>query len=194
LHVHDPRHRYSYELRPDAELDQAIREIALRLEQAGALAPGLATAPRFHPHLTLLRSGRCDEQLVVAIADLIAPAPALTFKAAGSFGAGRIGWLQPLDGSSLVAARDLLVRELGEEHVDPLALARDPWIPHLTAAYAVEPEHRDDIEQLLAAHLPLTGAWALAQSWDLAVRPTVLVAEQRIAALPARMDRDEASA
>jgi 2'-5' RNA ligase len=176
----DPRHRYSYELRPDAQLDQAIRHVALQLEATGAIAPGLATAPRFQPHLTLLRADRCDEQLVAAVADLVSHAPALDFETGGSFGAGRIGWLQPRDSDPLVAARDLLIREIADVHIDPLALARDPWIPHLTVAYAVEVEHRDVIVELLASRLPLAGTWASAQAWDLAMRPTVLVANARI--------------
>lgn len=184
LYVHDPRHRYSYELRPDEQLDATIRELAAHLEHTGALAPGMATAPRFQPHLTLLRADRCDAALVARVALVVAPSAALQLTSPGSFGAGRIGWLAPADTAPLLAARNLLFRELGEEHIDPMARARDPWTSHLTVAYAVEPDHRDAIESLLAAHLPLTGRWASVQCWDLDVRPTVCVAEHGVGAAP----------
>ena len=182
--VHDPRHRYSYELRPDAALDARLRELAAGLEADGLLPPGAATAPRFHPHLTFVRADHADADLVDDIAARIAHDPTLTLDVVDSFGGGRIAWLAPAPGRDLLlrATRVHVVDTLGgEPHVDPLALRRDPWIPHVTVAYSIDEPHRDAVRRRLAAELPVVGQWAVAQVWDLDVRPTQRVHEAAIA-------------
>jgi hypothetical protein len=74
-----------------------------------------------------------------------------------------------------------VVATLGAHHVDPLALRRDPWTPHVTIAYAIDEPHRDELAARLAAATPITGHWTVAQAWDLDVRPTRLVHEATIA-------------
>ncbi len=179
-HVDDPRHRYSYELRPDATLDRAIRELALRLEADGLIPPGAATALRFQPHITLLRADHVDPAALTRLADDIAVDPHLALHAVGTFGNGRIAWIAPRDDRQLRRARTDLVERLGADSVDPLALARDPWVPHVTVAYAIDEPCRDQARQVVAGALPLTGTWRVAQCWDLDVRPTELVHEQVI--------------
>jgi 2'-5' RNA ligase len=181
-HVDDPRHRFSYELRPDAALDAAIRDLALALEHAGLLPAGAATAPRFQPHLTLLRADRADHAALAAVAAHASSTAALALARAGTFGAGRIAWLAPEADAALHAARAELVDRLGAAHVDPLALARDPWTPHVTVAYAVDELHRAAVLDAVEAALPLHGRWRAAQCWDLDVRPTRCVAEAPVTA------------
>jgi 2'-5' RNA ligase len=178
--VHDPRHRYSWELRPDDELDHELRSLAADLEAAGLLATGAATAPRFHPHLTLLRADRADRVLLEQVAARIGHAPDLRLDVVGTFGSGRIAWLAPSDVSLLVATRSWLIDELGEQHVDPLALARNPWTPHVTVAYAVDEPQRDAVQVHLRRALSIRGRWSVAQCWDLDVRPTTLQHEVTI--------------
>lgn len=179
--VHDPRHRYSYELRPDATLDGQLRELAVDLERDGLLPDGAATAPRFHPHLTFVRADHADGDLARDIATRLAHDPTLTLDVVGSFGGGRIAWLAPSADLLLHATRVHVVDALGgEAHVDPLALRRDPWTPHLTVAYSIAEPHRDEVRARLEAAAPLVGRWAVAQVWDLDVRPTRLVHEAAI--------------
>ncbi|MCB0879562.1 MAG: 2'-5' RNA ligase family protein [Thermoleophilia bacterium] len=179
-HVDDPRHRYSYELRPDAALDRSIRELALRLELDGLIASGAATAPRFQPHITLLRADHADESAVRQLALDMSARPGLELAEVGTFGHGRILWIAPADDRALRTARSRLVAALGDEHVDPLALARDPWVPHVTVAYAIDEPNRAAAKQLLGEHVPLRGHWTVAQCWDLDVRPTTCVANASI--------------
>lgn len=179
--VHDERHRFSYELRPDDALDQRLRVLAAELEADGLLPAGAATAPRFHPHITFVRADHADDALVDVIARRIAKQPIVTLDAVGSFGGGRIAWLAPTSDRLLRATRVHVVDALGgETHVDPLALRRDPWTPHVTVAYAVDPAHREAVQQRLATALPVAGRWSVAQVWDLDVRPTRLVHEAAI--------------
>ncbi len=173
--VHDERHRFSYELRPDADLDRRLRQMAADLEADGLLPAGAATAPRFHPHLTFLRADHASADLVDEIAMRIARDPVITLDTADSFGSGRIAWLAPTETRLLRATRVHVVDMLGSDHVDPLALRRDPWTPHVTVAYAVDEPHRSAVHDRLTAALPLTGRWTVAQAWDLDVRPTHLV-------------------
>lgn len=178
--VDDPRHRFSYELRPDGDLDHAIRSVAARLEAEGLLAAGASTAPRFHPHLTLLRADHADPDLVAQLAADLVGHEALYLDQVGAFGNGRIAWLAPDRDEALQQARGQLVDALGETHVDPLALARSPWTPHVTVAYDVAPAHREAVQAQLRDALPLRGAWRVAQAWDLDVRPTRCVAESSV--------------
>ncbi len=179
--VHDPRHRYSYELRPDAVVDAQLRELAAELEADGLLPPGAATAPRFHPHLTFVRADHAATDLVAAIAARLTHAPELVLDTIGTFGGGRIAWLAPASDLLLRATRAHVVDTLGgEEHVDPLALRRDPWTPHVTVAYSIDEPHRDAVRARLDAALPIAGRWSVAQVWDLDVRPTRLIHESKI--------------
>ncbi|MEO6866891.1 MAG: GNAT family N-acetyltransferase, partial [Gaiellales bacterium] len=94
--VHDLRHAFSVELRPDPTLDASLRELAARLEAAGLLAAGAATAPRFHPHLTLLRASDVSAAALDAVAASVQEqGRVVTFTRAGTFGSGRIIWLAP---------------------------------------------------------------------------------------------------
>jgi 2'-5' RNA ligase len=179
--VHDERHRFSYELRPDADLDRRLRELAVELEADGLLPPGAAAAPRFHPHITFVRADHADTALVEDIARRIAHDPELVLDTVGTFGGGRIAWLAPSRDLLLRATRVHVVDALGgEAHVDPLALRRDPWTPHVTVAYSIDEPHRDAVHARLAAALPIHGRWIVAQTWDLDVRPTRLVHEAAI--------------
>ena len=176
-HVDDPRHRYSYELRPDPGLDREIRALALRLELAGLLPAGAATAPRFQPHLTLLRADHHDAAALDRCARTLARDTTLVLDRSGTFGNGRIAWIAPRGDVLLRTGRAQLVEQLGAAHVDPLALARDPWVPHVTVAYAIDEPHRAAAIELVDASLPLAGSWQVAQCWDLDVRPTRCVDE-----------------
>lgn len=179
--VHDERHRYSYELRPDADLDRRLRHVALELEAEGLLPHGASTAPRFHPHITFVRADHADTDLVDEIAARLTHDPEVAFDTVGTFGGGRIAWIAPSQDRLLRATRIHVVDTLGgEEHVDPLALRRDPWTPHVTLAYSIEEPHRAAVHAHLAASLPIVGRWSIAQAWDLDVRPTRLVHEARI--------------
>ncbi len=170
--VDDPRHRFSYELRPDQLLDAAIRGLAAALERDGLLPAGASTAPRFQPHLTLARASRADRAAVDAIAATIESSALFELDRAGSFGDGRIAWLAPAPDSRLRVVRAILVEQLGVDQVDPLALARDPWIPHVTIAYSIDEQHRAEAARRVAEALPLAGAWRSVECWDLDVRPT----------------------
>jgi len=177
-YVQDPRHAFSYELRPGAALDAQLRTLAADLETAGLLRPGAATAPRFHPHLTLLRADHVAADLVDELAARMSHEHAeLRLDAADSFGDGRMVWLAPTPAAAthLAATRAWLIHAIGPGHVDPFALARDPWIPHVTIAYAIDEPHRAAALAHVAATLPHVGAWGSAQAWSLDVRPTELV-------------------
>lgn len=174
-HVHDPRHRYSYELRPDRDLDARLRSLAAGLERDRLLERGASTAPRFHPHLTFCRAAQLVDAAVHAAATTIAAAgPELELAAAGTFGDGRIIWLAPSRPEKLVAARATLIEQLDPHTLDPLALSR-AWTPHVTVAYAVPAHARARALEQVRAALPVRGRWARAQGWDLDVRPTRLV-------------------
>lgn len=170
--VHDDRHRFSYELRPDAALDAALRDLARSLEAAGMLLPGATSAPRFHPHLTLLRASVAHEAAVAAAAR--ATPLDVTFDAVGTFGGGRIVWVASGDPVRAEAARAAALAMLEPTAVDPLVTGR-PWTPHVTLAYAVPQEHQASALARVEARLPLNGRWESAQCWDLDVRPTRLV-------------------
>ncbi len=178
--VHDERHRFSYELRPDATLDRRLRDLAADLEADGLLPVGAATAPRFHPHITFVRADHAEAGVVEEIAARIGKDPALVLDTVGTFGGGRIAWLAPSQDRLLRVTRAHVVDALGEVHVDPLALRRDPWIPHVTLAYSVDEPHREALHARLVDALPIRGRWVVAQAWDLDVRPTRLVHEVAI--------------
>lgn len=179
--VHDPRHRFSYELRPDTSLDARVRDLAAELEADGLLPSGAATATRFHPHLTFVRADHVNLDLAADVAARIAHAPDITLDTVGTFGGGRIAWLAPAADLLLRATRAHVVSTLGgEEHVDPLALRRDPWTPHVTVAYSIDEQHRAAVRARLDAALPIAGRWSVAQVWDLDVRPTRLLHEASI--------------
>lgn len=175
-YVHDRRHRYSVELRPDHDLDAALRSVAVELEAAGLLLPGASTAPRFHPHLTVTRSAVVDAALVD---DVTAALEAehhgpVSFHRADTFGAGRIVFVEPRDDTIARRARALVLDRLDERDVDPLVFQRD-WTPHVTLAYAVPEAHRAAVLHLVREHLPIDGRFATIEAWDLDVRPTRLV-------------------
>lgn len=174
-YVHDPRQRHSYELRPDAAFDAAVRALATGLESQGLIAPGASTAPRFHPHLTLLRAAEAEPALVDQVASAVATAAGFTCTRASTFGEGRIIWLGFDADSALRVARSALLESLDPASVDPVATTR-PWTPHVTVAYAVPEPAREQALAWVEQQLPLAGRWARAQCWDLDVRPTVLAA------------------
>lgn len=176
-YVHDARHRFSYELRPDRELDGRLRAIATALEDVGLILAGASTAPRFQPHLTLGRASVASFDAVRAVADVLAgDTPAVSFDRAGEFGDGRIAYLLPVARAELGvrAAREAVVDRLDRSDVDPLVFTRD-WTPHVTVAYAIPEPARPAAHELVRAALPLAGRWASVQVWDLDVRPTHLV-------------------
>lgn len=176
-HVHDPRHRHSYELRPDHELDASLRTLAADLEGASLLEPGASTAPRFHPHLTFCRAASPDREAVANAAAAIADAgTGVTLDRAGTFGDGRIVWLAPASRAELDAARARVLAILDPAEVDPLATSR-PWTPHVTIAYAVPERARSAALAFVEARLPIAGSWRCVQAWDLDVRPTMLLHE-----------------
>lgn len=175
--VHDPRHAFSYEVRPSPALDGELRAVAHALEAAGLLAPGAATAPRFHPHLTLLRAAVADRAAAhAAAAALTAAGPEAAFTSVGVFGSGRIVYVQPRDRESLDAARAQLLSLIDDDLLDPLALDRE-LTPHVTLAYAVPEPHRAAARAQVEAALPLTGSWGTLEVWSLDERPTRLVAQ-----------------
>lgn len=171
--VHDERHRFSYELRPDEELDTALRAVAVSLEVGGLLVPGATSAPRFHPHLTLCRAATANDEALVAVA--AATTPDVSFDAAGVFGEGRIIWVAATDPAPSHVARAAALEHLDPALVDPLVASR-AWTPHVTIAYAVPREHQAAAIEAVRAALPITGRWRDVQCWDLDVRPTSLVA------------------
>lgn len=175
-YVHDLRHRYSMELRPDVTLDARMRVIATELEAAHLLAAGASTAPRFHPHLTLSRSATVTDKLVEQVATTAVRFDdgAVTFDRAGTFGDGRIIFLEPADDSIARATRAAIVAHLAATDIDPLVFTRD-WTPHVTVAYAVPEPARVDALAHVRACLPLTGRFATIEAWDLDVRPTRLI-------------------
>lgn len=173
-YIKDPRHRYSYELRPDAGLEAAVRTLATELEAAGLLEPGAATAPRFVPHLTLGRAASLHEGAVDAAGRQVATlGAAIELDRVVTFGDGRIICLVPSDRAVLDHVRAAALERIPPDELDPNVTAR-PWTPHVTVAYAVpEPARAAALEQVTAA-LPLAGSWARCQAWDLDVRPTRL--------------------
>lgn len=171
-YVHDERHRFGLELRPDAMLDARIRAIAARLEEAGLVAEGMLQAPRFQPHVTLFRAAAWSLEACAAAA---AAAPAdVMFAGLGTFGGGRIAWLAPGDAEQLAAMRAAAMGAVDPAALDPAATAR-PWTPHVTVAYSIDEQHRPAALELITAALPITGRWATIEAWDLDVRPTVRV-------------------
>jgi 2'-5' RNA ligase len=174
-YVHDARHRFSYELRPEPRLDAELRAIAYQLEHDGLLEPGATSAPRFHPHITLLRAAHAREDALDGAVAQLAGIGEGTFDAADAFGAGRIVYVTPADETPLRAARAAVRAVFDDEELDPVVHAR-PWTPHITLAYAVpEPARAAALARVRAA-LPVTGALDTVQIWDLDVRPTRLVA------------------
>jgi 2'-5' RNA ligase len=185
VYIKDVRHRFSYELRPQAELDAVIRDIATWLEHDGLLEPGASTAPRFQPHLTFCRAARFVPAALHAAAEVIGRDPEVTFDGVVTFGDGRIVCLVPGERDLLDEARAALLAHLDPDELDP-AVHERPWNPHITIAYAV-PEHaRDAAPGVVAHHLRIAGSWDRAQSWDLDVRPTALVGD--VPCVPAPQD------
>lgn len=173
--VHDPRHRYSLELRPSEALDAHLRMIASQLEEAGLLERGASTAARFHPHLTLLRAATAPVRAAAEVAQCLADDRALVdLVVAATFGDGRIVHVVPDDRVLLDRARALAIDAVAPDELDPLVLERD-WTPHVTLAYAVPEPARADALAHVAAALPVHGRWAHVDAWDLDVRPTRLV-------------------
>lgn len=175
-YVHDARHRFSLELRPDEALDRRLRVIAHELEARGLIAAGASTAPRFHPHATLLRMDGVEPAPAAAAAAALALAGGVEveFDRLGTFGEGRIAFVQPADESAMQAARAAAVDRVDRASLDPLVLTR-PWTPHVTLAYAIPEPTRAAARVLAEAALPIRGRWADLQVWDLDVRPTRLV-------------------
>jgi 2'-5' RNA ligase len=177
--IKDLRHRYSYELRPDAALDAAVRALATELEAAGLLEPGAATAPRFHPHLTCCRAAVLVPDAVDAAARRLArDGTAVVFDELVTFGDGRIACLVPSERAVLDAVRAEVLDRISPDQLDPTATSR-PWTPHVTVAYSVPEPSRDEVLAQLEAALPLTGSWERCQAWDLDVRPTRLERDVR---------------
>lgn len=174
--VHDLRHRFSLELRPDDELDARLRAVAADLEAAGLLLPGATSAPRFHPHLTLLRAA----DIGAATAQLVATAlstdgdGSVCLDEASTFGGGRIVHVTPTDRVVLERARAVAVAAIAADQLDPLVHERE-WTPHVTLAYAVPNPARADALAHVSGVLPIKGRWDSVQVWDLDVRPTQLV-------------------
>lgn len=182
--VHDPRHRFSYEVRPGADLDATLRALACNLERRGLIEAGASTAARFQPHVTLLRAATAPPAAVEAAAAVVRARPQVVLDRAGSFGNGRIVYLQMRARAQLDAARARAVSIIAPEHLDPLVHARD-WTPHVTIAYAVPELAREEALRAVEDALPIRGAWQWVQAWDLDVRPTRLVAQVDVSAAPA---------
>lgn len=173
--VHDPRHAYSFEVRPAADLDARLRAVAADLESRGLIPAGATTAPRFHPHLTLLRAALPDLAAATAAAgELAAAASAVRFASVGTFGDGRIVYVEPADRAPLDAARAQLLSRISDDLLDPLALERE-LTPHVTLAYSVPAPTRAAAAEAVAAALPIEGRWGTLEVWYLDVRPTELV-------------------
>ena len=174
-HVHDLRHRYSVELRPDEQLDADLRRVAHELEARGILLEGACTAARFHPHATLLNAGVPGIAAADNAAATLAPGAAVVqFDEVGTFGHGRIVYVRPSDASALLTAREAAIAALDPDELDPLVHAR-PWTAHVTLAYAVPEGSREVALDHVRAALPIVGRWGGVQVWDLDVRPTVLL-------------------
>ena len=179
-YVHDLRHGCSLELRPDAQLDLAVRALARALEQAQLIEPGASTAPRFHPHLTLARATTVGQDAIAAVVGALATGPRVTLDLAETFGNGRIIYLASSEADPMLRARIAALDHLGPSEIDPLVRTRG-WTPHLTVAYAV-PEHaRDAAIALVRDALPLRGAWASVEAWALDERPTRRIHRARLA-------------
>lgn len=174
-YIHDLRHRYSLELRPSAEFDAALRALALGLEEADLVPAGASTKPRFHPHLTLGRAASTSADLVDRVAAVVSTGgAAVELASAATFGHGRIIYLELGDASLAFDAREAMVQHVDTADLDPLMTERD-WTPHVTIAYSVPEATRAAALQHIQAALPIRGAFASVQAWDLDVRPTQLV-------------------
>ncbi|MBC7460166.1 MAG: 2'-5' RNA ligase family protein [Thermoleophilia bacterium] len=174
--VRDPRHAFSYEVRPSPALDAELRAIAHRLDADGLLRPGASTAPRFHPHLTFLRAAVAVDAAARAAAQaLTARGIDVAFTSVDVFGAGRIVYVQPFDRAPLDAARAQLLSHIDDAELDPLALDRE-LTPHVTLAYAVPEDHRAAARAQVEAALPIEGMWGALEVWSLDERPTRRVA------------------
>ena len=172
-YVHDLRHRYSVELRPSAELDAQLRELARGLEHAGLVPDGASTQPRFHPHLTIGRTASVTRDVVEAVAAAINTlGAAIEFTSAATFGHGRIIYVQLASDEIAHRARATMVEHTPEPDLDPLMFER-AWIPHVTIAYSVPEATRAAALEHIRAQLPIGGAFATVEAWDLDVRPTV---------------------
>lgn len=170
--IHDPRHRYSLELRPAEALDAHLRLVATQLEESGLIPVGASTATRFHPHVTLLRSATAPVRAATEVARVLHDAGAIVhLTSAATFGDGRIIHVGPADRAPLDAARVAGIELVDPAELDPLVTAR-PWTPHVTLAYAVPPEARPEALAQVVAALPIHGRWASVEVWDLDVRPT----------------------
>lgn len=171
-YVHDLRHRFSLELRPDPELDRRLRALALELETRGLIDPGATSAPRFQPHLTLLRAARIEPSVAEAVARALARDGArVTFTSADTFGQGRIVYVVPTEPAPFEEVRSAAVELIDPDELDPLVHSR-AWTPHITVAYAVPEASRAAALRHVRDALPVIGMWGSVQTWDLDVRPT----------------------
>lgn len=174
--LRDPRHRYSYELRPGRVLDARLRAIALELESGGMIEPGAATAARFHPHITFLRAGTPVHAAlgVAAIALHRAGGEQVELGAPSTFASGRIVHVTPIDPAPLFAAREAMLAQLAAADLDPVVSER-AWLPHVSLAYETLQGRTASVIEHVAALVPLEGHWASLECWDLGVRPTQCV-------------------
>lgn len=171
-YIKDLRHRYSYELRPDGDLDAAVRAIAADLEARGLLDRGASTAPRFQPHLTWCRAAVLAPEAILAAARRVAELDASArLTAVTTFGSGRIICLLPELLEPLQQSRAAVIGHIEPGALDPAVHLR-PWTPHVTVAYSVPDAARDAALDAVRHSLPLEGRWERAQAWDLDVRPT----------------------
>jgi 2'-5' RNA ligase len=174
-YVHDLRHRYSVELRPDEALDTAIRSVALGLEQIELVPAGASTQPRFQPHLTIGRASAVSRDVADAVADAVTAAGIdASLVSTGTFGHGRIIYTELAAADVPLAARAALVAHADGALLDPLMSERE-WIPHITIAYAVPEATQAAALECVRAALPLGGTFGTVEVWDLDVRPTQLV-------------------
>ncbi|MCW2928889.1 MAG: 2-5 ligase superfamily [Thermoleophilia bacterium] len=172
--LRDPRHRYSYELRPDRVLDARLRAIALELESAGMIESGSATATRFQPHLTFLRTGTPvpDALDVAAVVLHGSGGDRVTLGEPATFASGRIVHVSPEDPSPIEAAREAMLTALDAADVDPVVAER-AWVPHVSLSYSTLPGRTEEVLAHVRRVMPLDGGWGSLECWDLGVRPTV---------------------
>jgi 2'-5' RNA ligase len=146
-------------LLPDGPVDDAVRRLWERLEEAGVPSLATHTHRRHAPHLSYVALRSWDLEAVVAALDAVPERPPvrLHLDALGIFRRSRC-WLVPALAPDLAARQQAVVDAVVATGADLHKHYRPgDWTPHLTLAPRLRLQDLPVVARLVNDVLPLTG-------------------------------------